>query len=283
MERRVTGLYCLVAIAFWYWVPGGAYVASWLADRSWYARSLAYHFYSDALLLAFLAGAVALGRPALREVLGRALVSRDVAPVALTVLTTFCASGALITLTMVPLSYLVPSFVTWWLDWSYPVSLYLAADGSIPVAANALLLVSLVVVTPILEELIFRGYLLNAWVRKWGLWTGVLLSSAVFGALHSDPVPAMLTGVGFALLYLRTRSLWAPIVAHAVYNCAATAWNVWEMARNGWDYDVPTLEELRSEWWLGVVELLVVAVLLDQIMRRGALGPLRLPVSRAAP
>ena len=277
-RREVGGVYCLVAIAFWYWTPGARYVASWFADRAWFAPGLAYYFYADALLLAFVAGAVLFGRPTLRDVLGRAPGSRDLAPIALTVIITFCASGAFVILTMVSLSYAIPSFVQWWLEWSYFTVIHIDFDGSIPVAANAHL-ASLIVIGPALEEMIFRGYLLRAWSRRWGLWTGILLSSAVFGAIHVDTVAAMLTGVGFALLYLRTQSLWAPFFAHALYNLAVAVWNVLELAGNNWLDLPPTLDDFRSAWWIGVVELFVVVLLVDQILRRGALGALRLPTS----
>lgn len=268
-----------MAVAFWYWTPGAAYIASLFADPWPYAASLAWYFYGDALLAAFVVGAVLIGRPVLRQIVGRPPRRPDLLPIAVTVAVTYLVSGALITLTMVPASYVLPSFVKWWLHWAYPLTFYLGPDGSIPVLPNVLRLVDLIVITPILEETIFRGYLLHAWVRKWGLWTGVLFSSAVFGAIHADTVPAMLTGVGFALLYLRTQSLWAPILAHGAYNAVTAIWNVWEIASNGWEYVVPTLEGLRSEWWIGVIELIIVAVLIDRIMRRGALAPLRLPGS----
>jgi membrane protease YdiL (CAAX protease family) len=275
--RSVTGAYCLVAVALWYWSPGSGLVAKLVSGHPWYVTSLVFHYYGDAILLLFVIGAALIGRPELREVLGRAPSSRDITPVALTVAITFCASGALTTLALVPLSFVLPGFVTWYLQWSYPVTTYLAADGSIPVGANVLRFVSLMVLTPILEEMLFRGYLLRAWSEKWGLWTGVLLSSAVFGAIHADTLAAMLTGVGFALLYLRTQSLWAPILAHSAYNLVASAWNLWEMAESGWDYYVQTIDELRDASWIGVLELLVAVLLVDRIVRRGALGPFRLP------
>ena len=34
-------------------------------------------------------------------------------------------------------------------------------------------------VAPIAEELIFRGYLLNLWANRWGVWPGVIASSLV--------------------------------------------------------------------------------------------------------
>ena len=228
-------------------------------------------------MLAAIIGTVWIGRPALREVLGRTASPQDVMPVALTVTITFCASGALTTLALVALSFVIPGFVTWYLEWSYPIAVYLADDGSLPVGANLLNFVSLVVITPLLEELMFRGYLLRAWSEKWGLWTGVLLSSAVFGAVHVDTVPAMLTGVGFALLYLRTQSLWTAIFAHAAYNLTVYVWNAIEFAQGGWEYSAQTIGDVRHWAWVGVLELVIVVLLIDRILRYSALGPFRLP------
>ena len=79
--------------------------------------------------------------------------------------------------------------------------------------------VAAVIVAPMAEEFVFRGLLMQRWIRKWGLWKGVLASSAVFGALHLTYAPlAALTGVVLALLYLATGSLWVPIAAHALNN-----------------------------------------------------------------
>ena len=143
---------------------------------------------------------------------------QDFWPILFIVTLTFCASSAINTITFVPMSYLFPDFVTWWLAWVYQPVIYLTADGAFPVGANVLSFFSLVVLGPALEECIFRGYLLHRWSKKWGLWTGVLLSSVAFGAIHPDTIAAAVTGLGLAMLYLKTQTLWAPIVAHSIYN-----------------------------------------------------------------
>ena len=79
----------------------------------------------------------------------------------------------------------------------------------------------------ICEEVLFRGALLPALLR-WGRPTAVLVSALVFGLMHVDAtgagavlyrVPfAFAIGVGLALLRLRSGSLLAPGLAHAVLN-----------------------------------------------------------------
>jgi hypothetical protein len=109
-----------------------------------------------------------------------------------------------------------------------------------------------------------------------------VLSSAVFGAVHPDTLSAMVTGVGFALLYLRTQSLWAPIIAHGIYNLVVWLWNLAEVIDNRLEYVPYTIDDLRADWWLGAIELIVVLLIVDRILRRKEiLGPFRLPIPAA--
>lgn len=88
-----------------------------------------------------------------------------------------------------------------------------------------LYLLGTVVVAPVAEELLFRGYLLNLWMARWGVWPAVVASSLVFGLLHMEKsVFAAGLGVVVALVYLRYDSLWPGIVLHAAYNVLSFPW-----------------------------------------------------------
>lgn len=78
--------------------------------------------------------------------------------------------------------------------------------------------ISLVVLPPLVEELVFRGMLLERWTVKWRLGIAIVVQAIAFGVLHVDPVGAGLFGVVMAVMYLRTRTLWVPIVMHALNN-----------------------------------------------------------------
>ena len=77
------------------------------------------------------------------------------------------------------------------------------------------------VLAPIVEEVVFRGVLLPALSSRLGHWTATALSSAGFAAVHlyafSIP-PIFVLAVLLAVSFIRTRSLWVPIVAHALFN-----------------------------------------------------------------
>lgn len=79
-----------------------------------------------------------------------------------------------------------------------------------------------VIMAPVLEEISFRGLLLNRWGYKWGLGKALIVTSLAFGILHANPVGITAVGLVAAILYLQTRTLIVPIVLHALNNLVAT-------------------------------------------------------------
>lgn len=78
--------------------------------------------------------------------------------------------------------------------------------------------INYVIIAPITEEFIFRGILLHRFATKWNLTVAVWVSSLLFGLMHPNPVGISLVGLAWALLYLKTKSLVVPIVAHSMNN-----------------------------------------------------------------
>lgn len=82
---------------------------------------------------------------------------------------------------------------------------------------------SAVIVAPICEEVIFRGYLYGVAKRYCGPIAAALCTALIFAAAHASLVallPLALFGLLLAWLYERTGSIWAPIAAHACFNAA---------------------------------------------------------------
>ncbi|WP_096788072.1 exosortase E/protease, VPEID-CTERM system [Rhodobacter sp. CZR27] len=103
----------------------------------------------------------------------------------------------------------------------------LPAQGTLAGAGLALWILSRVIGTallvPVIEELFFRGYLLDRLAppgsrRPWRVLLAVAVSSAAFAVLHDRWLAAGLAGVAFALLALRSRNLTDAILAHAAAN-----------------------------------------------------------------
>ena len=83
---------------------------------------------------------------------------------------------------------------------------------------------ALAFVTPMSEELFFRGFIFRGLLPRVGPWAAMLISAAVFSGFHLSVgvlIPIFITGFLFAWLYWRTGSLWAAIGAHAGQNTLA--------------------------------------------------------------
>ena len=94
---------------------------------------------------------------------------------------------------------------------------------SSPVAL-ILTFISICILTPISEELLFRGYILDALNRLHGKWPAIIISSIIFGMVHFDPFTmgmATIGGVIYGWISRRTGSLVPVIVAHAMWNTMA--------------------------------------------------------------
>ena len=75
---------------------------------------------------------------------------------------------------------------------------------------------------PIYEELAYRGVLLQALWRGFGsAWPAIIVSSVLFGFVHSQPqdvLPLITFAIVLGYLRLRTRSLLVCILAHVLFN-----------------------------------------------------------------
>ena len=77
------------------------------------------------------------------------------------------------------------------------------------------------IIAPFVEEIFFRGFLFQGFRQKYGWLPAILLSSAIFGAAHLDPVsliPTFILGCVLAYVYHRSNSLWPGIIFHAMIN-----------------------------------------------------------------
>jgi uncharacterized protein len=91
------------------------------------------------------------------------------------------------------------------------------------------LVAALTVVTPIAEELAFRGYLFAALTRWRGPWLAAILTGALFGAAHiavypPEFLPALaIVGFGLCLIFWFTGSLLPCVGMHALNNAVVLA------------------------------------------------------------
>ena len=104
------------------------------------------------------------------------------------------------------------------------------------IAFSVALAAVVVVVAPVLEEVLFRGMLLNRWALRVGLGKALILTSIAFGVLHANPLGIGVLGLVAALLYVQSGSLIVPIVFHAANNLVATMLGALESDVAGQDF-----------------------------------------------
>jgi len=83
-----------------------------------------------------------------------------------------------------------------------------------------------VVLAPIFEEMLFRGFLLPLLARSMGPWPGIFLTALPFGLLHGaqnrwawQPIVLIgLAGVVFGYVRYKTKSTTSAFVMHSAYN-----------------------------------------------------------------
>ena len=110
---------------------------------------------------------------------------------------------------------------------SEPVARSLQTEPVVSNAPNpASLIVSIAtvaVLAPVLEELFFRGILINRWAVKWRPGTAIVASALLFGILHLIAIGgAFMFGTIAAVLYIRTRTLLVPMAMHVANNSLVT-------------------------------------------------------------
>lgn len=93
----------------------------------------------------------------------------------------------------------------------------------------------LVVLAPIMEEVLFRGILLESVRSKHSAGRAIVVSALMFGVIHFIPqqvVNAFVIGLILGYIYVRTESLWPVIVIHALNNAMAYVIMQWSDGAN---------------------------------------------------
>ena len=173
---------------------------------------------------------------------------------------------------------------TFWLVW--PPLLYallmllLAWAGGWPMPRVLLMVACNAALVAVSEELMFRGILLQGMLERHAVWPAVLMSSALFGVVHTtnglatgdfsgalwQAVAAALQGVGYAAIRLRTRSVWPMVLVHGVWDFALVTATFSDTAEDG-------ISILPYAALLAVLPLCLYGVYLLRPSQRAALAP----------
>jgi len=123
-----------------------------------------------------------------------------------------------------------------WMTIGAPSAVFtpLTAAGTIDWPLAAVRWVGATLVVPVVEELFWRSFLMR-WIER-PVFEGVdpqrvgakaiVLSTFVFVLAHTMWLAAIVAGLAYAWLYVRSGKLWLPVIAHAATNGALGAWVV---------------------------------------------------------
>ena len=77
--------------------------------------------------------------------------------------------------------------------------------------------------TPLLEETMYRGFLLTSLAKEMKWWQAIIISACVFSAAHFSferSLQLFLVGTVLGSVYCWSGNLAAPLLVHSLYNAA---------------------------------------------------------------
>ena len=89
---------------------------------------------------------------------------------------------------------------------------------------RSLTLIALVLIPPIIEETVFRGFIFPAMAKKWGIIWGAIGSSALFGIAHLQANVSIYTfalGLVLCFFYVKLKSIFPGMAIHMLNNFLA--------------------------------------------------------------
>ena len=138
---------------------------------------------------------------------------------------------ATMTLVSVPILMVVPGLVigagaaNTLVQWLFPMDADDLARFEEQMAPGIVPVLFSCVAAPVLEEMLFRGVILRAFLQRYPRGIAIAHSAGVFGLAHMNLyqfVVGLTLGLVTGWLYERTRSLWPCIALHAAYNSSLT-------------------------------------------------------------
>lgn len=117
----------------------------------------------------------------------------------------------------------------------------LRADGGLDWPLIVVRWIGAALLVPVMEELFWRSYLMR-WLQRPQFEAvqpaevgvkAIVLSTFVFMLAHTLWLGAIVAGLAYALLYVRTGKLWMPVIAHAVTNGVL---GIWVVMTGNWQF-----------------------------------------------
>lgn len=107
--------------------------------------------------------------------------------------------------------------------------------------------IMMVIAAPLLEEILFRGIILDGFLKNYKSLHAILVSAFIFALVHGNLVQglnAFILGALFGWIYWKTKSIIPTIVIHAVNNALAFAGSFYSKEA---DFDRSTREYINND------------------------------------
>ncbi|TWT78583.1 CAAX amino terminal protease self- immunity [Posidoniimonas polymericola] len=145
-------------------------------------------------------------------------------------------AGALYGLTVVgsivPLAVAI-ALATWVASWAEPLGLtdnsFVAFFENVTPAQGVVFVLLIALVPGFCEEMLFRGFVQQRLIQRWGPAWGIGVASVLFALAHIMPpniAVALPMGVWLGVIAWRTGSIWPSIACHAFVNGGLNAWRL---------------------------------------------------------
>jgi membrane protease YdiL (CAAX protease family) len=121
---------------------------------------------------------------------------------------------------------------------------------------------------PIVEELLFRGIILEGMLKKYSPAKAIIMSSLFFGLMHFNPMhilTASVSGLFTGYVYYVSRSLYACVLMHMVNNLLSAVLETYEQ-------ELSALDSVPDLYW-GIVSVVALAVCIAGVKRISRMKP----------
>ena len=162
-------------------------------------------------------------------------------------------------LLFLPLSYVAPETVSEWLLEAEPPD-FIDGFSLDTILVNSIQGVHTALLVPIVEEIVFRGFILHRWCDKYGEKRGIVQASILFGILHTEILGGIVFSVIMSILCLRTNSLVGPILIHIGNNFVIVLMILFVWFLDGdveGFWDATPVEEFQFDWWYGAIAAVI--------------------------
>ncbi len=128
-----------------------------------------------------------------------------------------------------------------------------------------------VLFAPVFEEILCRGIILESFRSKYGVWSGLIWSSLFFGVIHGHitaMVTATLMGLILGYAYIRSNSIFSPIILHALNNGLALALMAFGLGDSTFRDIIPSTEIYWNIWAVAFVIVVLGFVIMGRKIKK---------------